>query len=574
MKIMKKLNLKSITADLLAVILRFHVVLIFVFGLAIMAFFEMNDKQFEKGFNVWGFFILETLVSLSASLLLENTTKKLTRIAITLIPVLAIAFYCFFFFNHKIQWEMMQFVAVVFATILSIYFVLFFRKNSDTSFWIFSEKISRELIITLIYTSFLQGGLSLAIYAVDVLFNVKIEHEVYGNLAISCYLIVAPVYFLMNIPSKDKIYNEVFDYGKFLKILGLYVFLPILGVYIAILYFYLLKIIISWELPNGWVTTLVSVLALGGILAKYLLFPLSENKIVQILNRYFALILLPLILLMSVGLVRRISDYGLSINRLYVLIFNLWLYGVSIYLFFTQSKHLRWLVISFAFILLFASVGPWSVFAITKRIVEKDLTTLLTENKLLVNGKLVENKNSEIVISDSVSKVISDKIYYYVSNFDLQNWKLYFNDHRKLSGAHQITESLGIDNYDLHHNSKYITVNLSDKKTYNIEGYISMITQIEKNDDKNLIFKSNDWSIELVKNTIQINNIKRKKQTNFPLTAIISTLYKNDDNKSNNNEILIQKSEDYMLIINSISIDYKTISDFEIKDINLSLFVK
>ncbi|OIP84438.1 MAG: hypothetical protein AUK44_02630 [Porphyromonadaceae bacterium CG2_30_38_12] len=570
---MKRFNLKSFKADLLAVVLRFHVVLVFIFGLAVMVFREVNDKQFEQEFNVWSFFILGAFISLAVSLFLENTTHKLLRIIAFLLPILALGVYCFYLFNNKIEWEMMQFAAIALASILSIYFVRYFPTNTDSPFWIFSEKISCELITTLIYVSFLQGGLSLAIYAVDVLFNIKIENEVYGNLAICCYLIVAPVYFLMNIPSKEKNYVEAIYYSKFLKILGLYVFLPVLSIYIVILYFYLFKIIASWELPNGWVTTLVSVLALGGFLAKFLLFPFSENKIVKILNRYFSLILFPLIVLMSVGLVRRIWDYGLSINRLYVLVFNLWLYGASIYLFFTQSKHLRWLVISFATISLVASVGPWSVFAVTKRNVEKNLKTLLVENKLIVNGQLVDNKNNKIQIPDSIAKNIADKLYYYVSTFDIESWKINFNDNRNLKGVSDIVESLGVDKYALHKSSKYITIDLYDKKLYDIAGYRTMITNIEKSDKNDLLLKHEDWSINMVHNTIQITNIKQKIHTNFSLLTVILTLYEND-NLQNKNAILIQKTENFVLIINRISVDYKTKSDFEIKELNVSLLLK
>jgi len=571
---MKHFHLKSVKADLLPVLIRFYLVLVFVFGLAVMAFLELNNKQFEKEFYVWGFFILGTLVSLSVTLFKENLTNKLLKGGAILIPVLLVFFYCFYFFNNKTEWEMMQYVAISLAAFLSVYVVLFFRKDTDTAFWVFSEKITRELIITYIYTSFLFGGLSLAIFAVNELFNVKIEHEVYGNFAIVCYLIIAPVYFLSNIPSKNRIYDEVPEYGKFLKILGLYVFLPVLVLYIVILYFYLLKIVFMWELPNGWVTTLVSVLALGGFLTKYLLFPLSDNKIVRFLNNYFALIILPLIVLMSIGLGRRISDYGLSINRIYVLIFNLWLYGVCIYLFFSKSKHLRWLVISFAVVLLISSVGPWSVFAVTKRAIEKDLTVLLTENKLLVDGKIVENKDNKIKLTDSVSQAIYDKVFYYITTYDIQSWKNYFNDQRTLNGVFQVTESLGVDNTVFHRKSEFFNAGMPDGKTIDVSAYSKMICKIQKNEDTDSLFRNPELNIEFAGNIIKVTDIKKNQQTNFPVTGIIHKLYMNKTEPKKNDRFLVLKSENYLLIINNISVRYKTEKDFDVNDLNISLFVK
>ena len=226
---MKKLNLKALSADLLMVINRFYVVLFFVFTLAVLAFMDINDKNFELEFNFLGGIILSTLVAVSVVLFREISTLKWSRLS-SYLSLLLIAIYGFYFFNHKIEWQTMQFAAFMVAAVLLTFVVLYFRKNSDAAFWIFTEKNVRELITTMIYISILFGGLSLAVYAVNVLFEVKVSEKVYGNLLVICYLIVAPVYFLMNVPEKADFYKENPDYGKFLKILGLYVFLPVLGI--------------------------------------------------------------------------------------------------------------------------------------------------------------------------------------------------------------------------------------------------------------------------------------------------------------------------------------------------------
>jgi len=571
---MKKLNFKSLITDLLEVGLRFYVVLIAVFGLAIMALLEINVKRFEQEFNVWGFFILATIASFPLALFLENTKKKLLGVLVLLFTLASIAMYCFTRFNNDVEWEMMQFAALIFVSLLSITFALFFRKNTDASFWIFTEKISREFITTLIYISILQGGLGLAIYAVDVLFNVKVESELYGSLAVICYLVVAPVYFLMNVPTKNNLYDETPEYNKFLKILGLNVLLPILGLYLVILYFYLIKIIANWELPNGWVTTLVSILALGGYVAKFLLFPVSENKVVRFLNRYFSVLLLPLIILMSVGIARRIDDYGISINRLYVLIFNVWLYAVSIYLFLTGSKHLRWLVVSFAAVLLLVSVGPWSVFTTTKRVVEKDLTTLLIDNKLIVNNQLVNNTSNRIEIKDSIQAEISDKVYYYVSNFGVENWKKTFNDKRKLTGAFQIAESLGVDNYVLNEKKKSIYAEHTTKNVYDIKGYNYVITNLELNEDSSSIYLDKNFKIKFIENKIEITDIAKASKVSFPLQKIVSELYSNNENKELENKLLVQKSDNCMLLINNLSAECKSSTDFKIQQLSFNIYIK
>jgi hypothetical protein len=524
-------------------------------------------------FNFLGGIILSTLVAVSVVLFREISTLKWSRLT-SYLSLLLIAIYGFYFFNHKIEWETMQFAAFMVSAILLTFVVLYFRKNSDAAFWIFAEKNVRELITTMIYISILFGGLSLAVYAVNVLFEVKVSEKVYGNLLVICYLIVAPVYFLMNVPEKADFYKENPDYGKFLKILGLYVFLPVLGIYLVILYFYLFKIILRWELPNGWVTTLVSVLALGGYVAKFLLFPVSDNKVVSFLNRWFSLLLFPLIVLMSVGLARRIADYGTSINRLYVLVFNVWLYGVSIYLFLTQSKHLRWLVISFAAVLFLVSVGPWSVFALTKRSVEKELTTLMIDNKLFVNEKVVVNKDNKLNISDTIASQISDKTYYYIQYFGLEQWKSTFNFKQKIGGSYEITEFLGVNNFNRNERSKYIDVRLSENRQYDIKEYATVLMNLEKVRDEKLIFKNKDFKIEISDNVIFVNDINRNAITKIPLSSIVSQLYQNEDDEAKTNKLLVYKLDNCLLLINRLTANCKTATDFQINNLEMTLFVK
>jgi len=278
--------------------------------------------------------------------------------------------------------------------------------------------------------------------------------------------------------------------------------------------------------------------------------------------------------LMSVGIARRIDDYGISINRLFVLVFNVWLYVVSIYLFFTQSRHLRWLVVSFATILLLVSVGPWSVFAVTKRVVEKDLKMLLTENQLFVNNKLVDNKAGKQLLPDSVEAEISDKVYYYISNFGVENWKIAFSDSRKLTGAYQITESLGVDNYVLNEKKRYVNAENSQQQVFNIEGYRVVITNLVLKQDSSLIYLDKDYRIEFKENNIEITNLAKNSKMLFPIHNLVGELYSNNNDDALRNKSLVQKTENYMLIINSISAECKTSTDFKIQNLNFSFYIK
>ncbi len=85
------------------------------------------------------------------------------------------------------------------------------------------------------------------------------------------------------------------------------------------------------------------------------------------MTRWLPVVMLPLLALMSVAIGRRLSDYGITISRLYLLVFNVWCYAVCLWLIFTRNRRIWLIPTSFAVILLLISVGPQSIANITKR---------------------------------------------------------------------------------------------------------------------------------------------------------------------------------------------------------------
>lgn len=569
---MKRINFKAITDTIIDVVNRFFPVLIFVFGVAILSFLKINKKDFDPEFYVWGFFLLGTVAMLPVSVLMQQTGKWSVKLLLLLGVVAVVALYNFAFLEYKPDWGKGQFALMMVVSVLTFLYVLYVGKKQDMSFWVFTATVVRELIITGVYVSVLFGGLSLAIYAIDILFGVNVSDKFYANLSVCCYLFVAPFYFLSNVPSKAHFYADKIEYHKFLKILGLYVMLPVLAVYVVILYIYLLKIIVSWQLPDGWVTTLVSVLALGGYVAKFILYPASENGVVKFLNKYFSLLLFPLIVLMSIGLARRFADYGITINRLYVLVFNVWLYGVSIYLFLTQSRHLRWLVVSFTVVLFLVSVGPWSVFSVTHRVIQKDLTELLSQNKLLVNGKLQHNPENKLNIPDTVSMQIYDKINYLVGYYGIEKWKEAFITADTLKTRYDIVSYLGVDSYS--QKGKYSYLSLPDNLHIELDGYSELYYDLNYDEESATIYKNDNINISCNNQVLVVENLKLKKSTSVDLNQICISLFEKSGSEELKSKLMIHKQDNVMLVISSLNLEKEKNDKIKITSMHLSVFVK
>jgi len=62
--------------------------------------------------------------------------------------------------------------------------------------------------------------------------------------------------------------------------------IPLVLLYIIILYAYSFKIIFQWELPKGWVSYLVTALALLGFLVQVIINPIQNTVKSWMINQF------------------------------------------------------------------------------------------------------------------------------------------------------------------------------------------------------------------------------------------------------------------------------------------------
>ncbi|MDE6287032.1 MAG: DUF4153 domain-containing protein [Muribaculaceae bacterium] len=90
--------------------------------------------------------------------------------------------------------------------------------------------------------------------------------------------------------------------------------------------------------------------------------------------------MLPLLVLMSVALGRRIADYGITPWRLYGIVFNLWAYIVCIRLWLKGNRRFVWIPTLFAALFLAVSVIPrFNICDMCERKSVRDVKELVTE---------------------------------------------------------------------------------------------------------------------------------------------------------------------------------------------------
>ncbi len=273
-------------------------------------------------------------------------------------------------------------------------------------FWDFNQKIFLRFVLSALYSGVLYAGLAVALLAFDKLFDMNIKGERYGQLFFFIAGVFNTWFFCSGIPAIGGEQEAEFKYPKGLKIFAQYVILPIVVVYVVILYMYLFKIIFQWNLPMGWVSYLVLGFSAAGIFSLLLVYPQKDEvRWLRIFSRLFFAALIPQIILLFLAISRRTSEYGMTEKRYYVIVLAVWLAVTTIYYLLTNFRNIKYIPVSLALIAVVTSAGPWSSFDMSINSQLSRLEEVLVKNSMLVNGKIVKAKDE--ISSEEVSDVKS-----------------------------------------------------------------------------------------------------------------------------------------------------------------------
>lgn len=159
-------------------------------------------------------------------------------------------------------------------------------------------------------------GLVMAIIAsVEFLFDLHFgNHWTEYTLAFIGF-IVTPLICCKMISEPQKDYRE----SKFLRIVVEYILSPALVIYAAILILYIIRIILKWELPEGGVAYMVIGFICVAMLTR-LLYKLVDNGHFDWFHNNLTYIAAAPLVLLWIGIIRRISDYGFTEPRVYLMI--------------------------------------------------------------------------------------------------------------------------------------------------------------------------------------------------------------------------------------------------------------
>ena len=163
----------------------------------------------------------------------------------------------------------------------------------------------------------LSAMVSAIIGSVIYLFNADLKHLL-AHVNIFVGFVILPLTFCY----LQEHFNKEENYGsRLLRIIVDFILSPALVIYTFVLLVYVLKILFAMELPRGGVAYMVSIY-IGLVLVGNLLNKLVQDSHFNWFYDNFAYIAIAPIVLLWVGTIYRINEYGLTEWRVYLLIVN------------------------------------------------------------------------------------------------------------------------------------------------------------------------------------------------------------------------------------------------------------
>ena len=184
-----------------------------------------------------------------------------------------------------------------------------------------NEPYGQNILDTVINVAagFIIGFLLIAIVdiiiaSVSFLFDLDLKDKWFTNPMAFIAFVIIPLLCCSFVENNS--YKEA--NGKILKILIDYIFSPALIIYTAILYIYIGRIVLRWELPNGGVAYIVAIFMAVGLIC-HLFRLLVEKRHFERFYKAFPFIAIAPLILLWIGAFRRIGEYGLTEVRVYLI---------------------------------------------------------------------------------------------------------------------------------------------------------------------------------------------------------------------------------------------------------------
>ena len=320
---------------------------------ALLAIFNV----YHEPYHVCWFGLLGALASFAVTLWTEKCGTVLKAVSQLVVFVIVAAD---LWYNYEYPKTLFDTVAVRrLVSVVSLMVLIAFANctGNDESSWSRAIKAVKRLVITATFGLLVFLCVTAIFLTINILFDVEVFRAMFvADITLAIFM-PCLIYIAMTPNAGDTVANAALS--KFADRVVRFIFLPLLGADMMILFAYMLDIIFSFSLPRGMVATGVSLFLAGMLIIEFLIYPMAaKSNTLKKIAAIMPLVALPLVIMMSVGIIYRICDYGFTGERLYMLTLNLWSYFALYSLWHKNGRNITSVIISLAVWLIAVTVIP------------------------------------------------------------------------------------------------------------------------------------------------------------------------------------------------------------------------
>ena len=263
--------------------------------------------------------------------------------------------------------------------------------DEPRGFWQYNRALLFRFLLATLYAAAVYAGLALALAALDNLFGVDVPELHYMRLFCLVGFLFHPLFFLAGVPRDFAALERDRGYPGGLRVFSQYVMLPLVALYVTILTAYLVRVLMTGTWPSGWISYLVSGLAVVGIFSLLMVHPDrmdGEDGWIDRYARAFWIAILPSAAMVLMALWQRLDQYGVTERRYLLGVLAVWLGGAALYAAITRTRRIRWIPLTLALLGLVTFVGPWSAYAVAEWSQAKRLEEILVGHGALADGRV------------------------------------------------------------------------------------------------------------------------------------------------------------------------------------------
>ena len=451
-----KEKIKSFLPDMKKAIERFPLtvfcsVVVFILSVYLVENPELKNEnllnELHKMVILLGMSIPLTLaLELAREKYLSGKNRWVIRFVNALITLIFIIFYRFYYLSGKNSSSTLDSLEQLMATGI-IFFLCFLlvpvigKKDEEEKYF---QSVIVDKTVTILFSVVLFLGLIAVFATIDGLSLIKLDSNIYIETWLFVVFVFSVIFFLSKLKKVDESL-ENYEIHKIFKFLIYFIVIPLITTYTGILYVYFGKMLITRSWPQGLVSHLILWYTIFSLFIMIMVTPMAKkDSVARIFKKYFPFASLPLLVLSIVSISKRISQYGVTPSRYFVVLLAMWLIFCMVSSIF--KARLSVILISLITVVYISVFTPVNNRRITLMSQNKRFEKILVKHGLLKDGKLVKKpelaKEKKYEVTDVLNYIlgINDR------RNDIENLKPFGKAGGKpYKDREEFEKSLGID---------------------------------------------------------------------------------------------------------------------------------